>query len=82
MLMNKNDPESETQIDYTRLMDITEKNMQMTPDEENLVNKFLSRFEIMQKGQQSSCINLSLVNKVFPKIFTHLNVAHMDLINF
>lgn len=54
----------------------------MTPDEKRLVLNFLKKFEIVNKGQQNSSIDLKLVCKCFPKTFNYQFVHKIELFNF
>ena len=54
----------------------------MTPDEAKLVINFLKKFEIVNKNQQSSSINLQTVCKCFPQIFNFQFVHKIELYNF
>ncbi|CDW85372.1 UNKNOWN [Stylonychia lemnae] len=81
MMINKKDPSQIQEEERARIL-MQSQTESMTPDEAKLVINFLKKFEIVNKNQQNTSINLKVVCKCFPQIFNFQFVHKIELFNF
>ena len=55
---------------------------EITEDEEKIIENFLAKFMILQKNQEVATVNLALVMKAFPKVFTRQHTLKLEQLNF
>ena len=69
----------------SKLPDINEsivKCKEIPMEEEKIIDNFLSRYMILHKNQENNTINLQLVVKAFPKLFTKQSIALLEQLHF